>query len=233
VAITVLTCGSARAATITIGSPLQEFFAQGSSATDLTSANAALRPPAIAVSPVDGTVISWTFIGAGPLRPKVIRPVGAGLYTGAGTGALQPGVGMSQRSGPYPISLPIRQGDLFGFDAPAGANWGTNGAFPATIDLNWSPPLQDGSAPGRASDLTSASELAVQGTIRYCVVPKVRGKSPKRAKRLLREADCTVGNVRKSNKQRKKKKVLRQSEAPGTSISDTQPVNLKVSRKRR
>jgi beta-lactam-binding protein with PASTA domain len=37
--------------------------------------------------------------------------------------------------------------------------------------------------------------------------------------------------VKKAKKTLKKKKVIKQSAAPGTSISDTQPVDLKVSRK--
>ena len=92
------------------------------------------------------------------------------------------------------------------------------------------PPLDTG--PGRSPEFggPAPAEYALSATVRYCLVPKLKGKKPKAAKKALKAADCTFGGKRKSKKHTKKKKVVKQTVAPGTSISDTAPVAIKVSR---
>ena len=229
-AIAGIAAGSAQAATVNIGSSLAgDVSSNVIPVSPTTLANFAVEAPGIATSPTDGTVVSWRFIGAGPLTPRVIHPVGGGLYVGAGTGAPAPGAGAGQLSQPIAVSLPIKKGDLFGFDLLAGSSFSAHNS-PSGALVGWDPLLADGGA-GRAPGGPSPREALIQATVRYCVVPKVKGKTPKAAKNALRGADCTVGKVKKSKKTTKKKKVIKQSVAPGTSISDTAPVDLKVSRK--
>jgi hypothetical protein len=225
-----LFAGPAQAATVTVGSPLSGTITNRIGAIASTQVTSALPAPNVAASPVDGTVISWRFVGGGPLIPRVIRPLGGGLYTGAGSGAAQVGPGFNQVSGPLPVSLLIRKGDLFGIDVAVNSTFATH-ADPAAVWIGWlTPQLADGGAGRAPNDGPNAEEVMVQAVVRYCLVPKVKGKTPKKAKKALRAADCTVGKTRKSKKTASKKKVVKQSVKPGTSISDTEPINLKVSR---
>ena len=225
-----ITAGSAQAATVNIGSSLAgDVSSNVVPLGPTTLADLAVEAPGIATSPTDGTVISWRFVGAGPLTPRVIHPVGGGLYVGAGTGAPTPGAGAGQLSQPFAVSLPIKKGDLFGLDLFPGGSFSAHNSS-SGAQVGWDPPLADGGA-GRAPGNPSPREALIQATVRYCLVPKVKGKTPKAAKKALRAGDCTVGKVKKGKKELKKKKVTKQSVAPGTSISDTAPVNLTVSRK--
>lgn len=227
-AATILSLETARAATVTVGSSLTGPFEPDVSFGGATRTNLTLPPPANATSPVDGTAISWSFIGA-QMTPRIIRPVGGGLYTGAGTGPEQAGAGEGVISGPFPISLPIKAGDLFGVDTEGSISPFATRDLPGAARGIWAP-LSDG-APGRAPTAQPGAELGIQAVVRYCLVPKLKGKKPGKAKQALRAADCTVGHVRKGRKARKKR-VVKQSVSPGSSISDTQPVDLRVSRKR-
>jgi hypothetical protein len=132
-------------------------------------------------------------------------------------------------SGPFATSLAIRKGEQFGADVSDGGKIG-RGAAPGSIRQSWSPALLLSGEARAPSQAIPEFEFGVGAVVRYCLVPKVKGKKPKRAKKLLRKADCTVGKTGKSKKTRKSKKVVKQSVKPGTSISDTEPVDLKVSR---
>jgi hypothetical protein len=234
VAATILTAGTAHAATVTVGSSLAGTHNVVTTGAARTNGNLIVAPPGIAASPVDGTVVSWRFIGPGPLIPRVIRPLAGGLYVGAGRGVATPGAGSLLLSGPFPVSLPIRAGDLFGFDTPPdGAEWAAR-SDAAAVDarrISFTSPLPEGN-PAVPADFTLPPEYAIQATVRYCVVPDLKGKGRKTARNALLAADCTVGTVRKSKKVRKRKKIVKQSVAPGTSVSDTEPINLKFSRRR-
>jgi hypothetical protein len=223
----VLTAGSASAATVTVGSSLAGPFEPNGSAGSATRTNLSLPPPANATSPVDGTAISWSFIGA-QMTPRIIRPLGGGLYISAGTGPRQAGAGGGVISGPFPISLPIKAGDLFGVNTEGSISPFATRDVPGAARSVWALLVDGGEA---RSATAQPGELAIQAIVRYCLVPKLKGKKPGKAKQALRAADCTVGAVRKGRKARKKR-VVKQSVAPGSSISDTQPVDLRVSRKR-
>jgi hypothetical protein len=225
--VTALSLGTARAATVTVGSSLTGPFEPQMSLGVATRTNLTLPPPANATSPVDGTAISWSFIGA-QMTPRVIRPVGGGLYTGAGTGPRQAGAGEGVISGPFPISLPIKAGDLFGVDTQGSISPFATRDLPGAARGLWAPLVDGGEA---RSATAQPGELGIQAVVRYCLVPKLKGKKPGKAKRALTAADCTVGAVRKGRRA-KKKRVVKQSVSPGSAISDTQPVDLRVSRKR-
>lgn len=134
--ITALTAsaGSALGA-VTIGSNLTATASDnfGCNAVDCTITNVTLPTASLAsglISPVNGTVTSWSFKSGSatpnPTRLRVLRPVSAVLppvYTGAGTSAAVPAaLGVV---GPNPTSLPIKAGDTIGLnakDTPVEAN---------------------------------------------------------------------------------------------------------------
>jgi hypothetical protein len=220
----------AGATSATVGSPLTTTFSQGAFGTSSSVANSLPIAPATAGAPSDGTLISWSIFGNnGPFTPQVISQTGNG-YTAATAGPDQTPGPTFARHGPFPISAPVKKGDLFGVVVPSGSSMGIAGT-PGTTSFTWQPPLATNGPPRNPSATVTPQEYAVGAVLRYCVVPKVKKLKLKKAKRRLREADCTVGKVRKSKKVRRKKRVVKQGVAPGTSISDTAPIDLKVSRK--
>jgi PASTA domain len=187
---------------------------------------------ATATSPVDGTVISWRFIGAnGPLTPRVLRSVSGTTMTGGGTGAAQNATAPGVISGPFPLSLPIKKGEYFGVNGVAPAKLGIAMLADAR-SLYFRPDLADGGAGDAPMGDNSGIEDAISAVVRYCKVPKMKGLSGKAARQALHAADCTVGTVTKG-KRKPVKKVLKQGVKAGTSISDTQPVDLTISRKKK
>src|SRR5262245_14938464 len=79
---------SASATTVTIGSPMTVAQPPLGVGTLRTLTITALpEPGAIVAAPANGTVTSWSVSGAigGPLRLRIVRPLGGGLFTGAGT----------------------------------------------------------------------------------------------------------------------------------------------------
>ena len=65
-----------------------------------------------------------------------------------------------------------------------------------------------------------------------CVVPKLKGKKLKSAKRMLGRADCKVGKVtRRTAKPSKAGKVLKQAIKPGKVLASGSKVNLTVGKK--
>lgn len=222
----------AQANTVTIGSQFEgaidPVVLDGGAGTFV---NTSLPAPLVAASPTDGTAISWRFSGEETQwTPQIVRPLGGDLYTEGGSAAPQTGTGVGNIAGPFPLDLPIKTGDHFG---AAGGNFDEFGFIdtPGAVHAYFVPKLEPGpgQSPVFAGDV--AIQEAISVTVRFCLVPSLQGLKPKKAKKALRAADCTVGTKRKSKKRRKKKKVVGQSVAAGTSISDTAPVNFKVSRR--
>lgn len=63
-----------------------------------------------------------------------------------------------------------------------------------------------------------------------CIVPKLRGKKLKAAKRAIRQAHCRVGRVVKRHSKKKSQRVIRQRPKPRTERAAGSPVKLVVSR---
>jgi PASTA domain len=229
-----IVASGAQANTVVVGSSLAATnFVPISFGPPATSVNYLLPAPATATSPVDGTVISWKFIGdGGPLTPRVLRSTGTTSMSAAGTGAAQsattPPNGIS---GPFPTSIPIKNGDYFGVDGESPAALST-ASLSGVTSLYFEPALVDGGGE-QAPVGTNPDEVAISATVRYCLVPKLKGKTGKAARQALHAADCTVGTVTKGKKRRPQKTVLKQSVRAGSSISDTVPVNLTISRKKK
>jgi hypothetical protein len=225
-----LLAGAAGANTVTVGSSLTATgFTPRPFSAPATVTNFVLPAPATAASPVDGTVVNWRFIGSGSLTPRVLRSTGGTSMTGAGTGTAQSATAPNVISGPFSVTLPIKKGEYFGANGTAGASLSVATTTGST-SLYFDPALVDGAA-GKAPLGTNAEEDAISATVRFCLVPKMKGKTGKEARQALHAADCTVGTVTKAKKRRPVKAILKQSVKAGTSISDTQPVDLRVTRK--
>lgn len=83
---------------------------------------------------------------------------------------------------------------------------------------------------------TIAGTSATTKTDRFfyegCVVPKLKGKKLKDAKRILGRADCKIGKVKRlEGKPSKAGKVLKQSAKPGKVLASKSKVNLTVGKK--
>jgi hypothetical protein len=195
-----------------------------------TVTNSALPAPMTAASPVDGTVTNWSVIGSGQLTPRVIRPTGGGTYTGAGTGTPK-GATSGGVSGPFQTSLPIKAGDLFGVDGQSPAQLAIAPNASAT-NLYFEPALANGAGAVAPVGTNPGGEDAISATVRFCLVPKLKGKSPEQARDALHAANCKVGPKRKGKKRTKRKKVIKQTIKAGTSVSDQTAVGFTVSRKR-
>ena len=225
---------TAQANTVVVGSSLTaQNFVPISFSAPATVTNYVLPAPATASSPVDGTVISWRFIGdGGPLTPRVLRSTGTTSLSAAGTGAAQSAtVPPNGVSGPFSTVIPIKKGDYFGVDGESPAALST-ASLDGVTSLYFEPALVDGSGE-QAPVGTNPQEDAISAVVRYCLVPKLKGKTGKAARQALHAADCTVGTVTKGKKSRPQKSVLKQSVKAGTSISDTVPVALTISRKKK
>jgi hypothetical protein len=225
--------GTAQGATLTMGSSLNGGFpatAVGASG-NVTFAQTVL-PGAVTASPTDGTIISWRAPLEGTqFRLIVIRPAG-GLYSSAGTSAVH----TSAVYGPtpaIPTSLAIKKGDLVGLETTSGDGGDLFGFRPGATGaagLVWAvPPLSAG--PPRAGDpIVADGEIALQATVRYCAVPKLKGKRVKAAKKALAAGGCKLGKVKRpKGDARKAAKFVRKQTAPaGSSISDTAKVGIKL-----
>jgi hypothetical protein len=222
--------GTAQANTVTVGSSLTAsgFMPQPFS-VPATVTNYVLPAPATAASPVDGTVVSWRFIGSGgPLTPRVLRSVSGTTMTGDGKGTPRDATAPDVISGPFSVSIPIKAGEYFGVDGEAPSKLDT-APTPGSTSLYFDPALGEADS-GSAPLGTNMSEDALSAVVRFCLVPKMKGLSGKAARRALHAADCQVGRIAKG-KRKPVKKVLKQGVRAGTSISDTQPVDLTISRK--
>jgi hypothetical protein len=231
-AMALVGAGSAGGATVTVGSAFPPPTGNPASGVARTWAIAPSSPSGGTASPVAGTVVSWRFRGSlsGSYTPRILRPAGGGAYRAVASGPAQTGAGSATPAGPFALSLPVAAGELFAVDVPAGVSLSYTDV-PGATSIGWQPPLLDGGAAFAPTDSDEGEERHVAATIRYCLVPKLRGKSPKAARKALVAADCRVGKVKKTKKERKRKKVLSQSVAPGTSISDTAPVGFRISRR--
>jgi hypothetical protein len=221
---------AAQANTITLGSQFQgtmeSSFLDGGEGTVV---NTTLPAPLVAGAPTDGTIVDWRFSGsASSWIPQVVRPLGGDKFTEATRGPAQQGAGVGTISGPFPLALPVKRGDLIGIIGKGFSHLGVFLDTPAVYGY-FVPPLAPGDS--READFGGPGiEDAISATLRFCLVPSLKGKKPKAAKKALKAADCAFGGKQKSKKRRKKKKVVGQSVAPGSSISDTAPVAIKVSR---
>jgi hypothetical protein len=147
-AVALLSFGAnARAATVTVGSPLTQAFNPVGVGNIDTFANTALPEPGSHVfSPIDGTIVRWRVLGAqgGPFRLRVLRRVGGFTFTGAGTSGFEAPASLGLQT--FATNLPVQAGDTIGLDnISASDTIGVKEALPGARFVLWVPPLPDGS----------------------------------------------------------------------------------------
>jgi hypothetical protein len=244
--------GSAQAAKVTVGSPLTGTFNSAPAGIPAsTLVNTAVLGGS-AASPSDGTVVSWQFTGGGagdgPYKLRIIRPTGGGQFAAFGESAgfspLDSGL-----TAPLPTSLPIKAGDLLGFDfADIADQIGVKVPIPGSSIMYRTPPWPNDGTPSAPTFSNDDVEYGFNAVVRYCAVPTIVGRKLAAAKLELTQADCTLGKVTTAKKRKKKSKVAvtakkkkkkpvtvvkAQSVPAGSSISDTAPIDLTLALKRK
>jgi hypothetical protein len=137
-----------------------------------TASNLSLAPdrqaPGGLTSPVNGAVVRWRIRVGGSTEVtnfRIIRPLGGGLFTGAGTSAqVTPPINATTA---YDVQLPIQSGDYIGLDCcyPSGAQFFVSDPGGATIRNDWQPSLADG-GPGRApGSFPAPFEIALNAVV--------------------------------------------------------------------
>jgi hypothetical protein len=126
-----------------------------------------LQAPGGLSSPLNGTVVRWRIRVGDSTRPtnlRIIRPLGGGFFTAAGTSAsVTPPINATSS---YATDLLIRIGDYIGIDCcspgPPGAEFFKSGV-PAIRD-EWQPSLADG-GPRRPPSSANLYEVALNADI--------------------------------------------------------------------
>jgi hypothetical protein len=157
---------NARAATVTVGSPLAAPFTASNFNAVATVANRALPEPAAHVtSPVSGAVVRWRVLLAegGPFRLRVLRPAGGISYTGAGTSG--PETPASPGLQTFATNLPIQAGDAIGLDNSNDLDMIGVASVPGAQFLYWEPPLPDGSTLAGGTEDTEEREIAFNADV--------------------------------------------------------------------
>jgi hypothetical protein len=222
------------ATTVEIGSPPGIPFTATAvgGGGNVSFANTGVIGGPTATSPFAGTLISWRFSGGsgGPFRLRVIRPNADGTFTGAGSSP--PVTPTSTASTPaFPTSLPVLSGDLIGFDPTNGLDtMGLSTGMAGSGLVTWSPRLADGQTRVPSGPVFNG-EFIYSAILRYCRVPKMLGATLKKAKRALRQLDCTIGKVKVKGKGKGgKPRVTKQSQPARTAVSDTLPIRITLKR---
>jgi PASTA domain len=210
---------AAQAATVTLGSPLTNALPSDPIAIPATVRQTAL-PGATLVAPFNGQITSWRVINAsGGWMLQVLHPSGVGVVSTGSTHGEALGAGIVT----FTARLPIVAGDSIGLASDsASSTLGTNGDTPgAAIDL-YVPPLTDNTAP-RTASTSRPREVGFNATIvSNCIVPRVKGKTVKKATKKLRAAGCTKGKVKKKGGRR----VTRQKPRAGSEVQPGTAVRL-------
>jgi hypothetical protein len=220
---------AAAANTVTVGSPLTAAFSSAPFGEQVTAVNTALpEAGALVAAPANGSIVSWKVTGAsgGPLKIRVVHPVGGGLFTGAGKASSGPITGSGLLT--FKANLPIEQGDLIGLDPTNDTDEiSAVDGVPGSQAIFFFPTLADG-GPGVAPPLTVTGEIGFNAQVLLnCVVPKLKGKKVGAAKRALAAVGCDPPKV-KRKKGQGGKFVGKQNPRAGTEIPSDRTVVLKL-----
>jgi hypothetical protein len=217
--LSLLGASAAQAANVTLGSPLTNALPSRPIAISATVQQTAL-PNATLVAPFNGQIRSWKVINAsGGWTLQVLHPSGGGFVSTGSTHGETFGPGILTLT----ATLPIEAGDSVGLASDsASSTLGNSDATPgAAVDF-YVPPLTDNTAP-RTASTSRSRELGFNATVvSNCVVPKVKGRTVKKAARKLLAAGCTKGKVKKKGGQR----VTKQKPPAGTEVPPGTPVKL-------
>jgi hypothetical protein len=129
----------------------------------------------------------------------------------------------------YGASTPAQ--DAGAGDAAVPASAALTGLAPGTTYHYRIEAIREGGAVAAVGDDRTFTTATAQGD--KCVVPKVKGKSLKKAKKALAAANCKLGKVKKPRKARGKLVVKRTKPAAGTELPADSKVAVKLGVKRR
>ncbi len=219
VALSPLAASAAQAATVTLGSPLTNALPSSEIAISATVRQTAL-PGATLVAPFNGQIRSWKVINAsGGWTLQVLHPSGGGFVSTGSTHGETLGPGIVT----FTARLPIKAGDSIGLASDfASSTLGNSDATPGAAFDFYVPPLTDNTAP-RTASTSRSRELGFNATVvSNCIVPTVKGKPVKKAKKKLLAAGCTKGKVKKKGG----KRVTKQKPPAGTEVPPGTPVKL-------
>ena len=224
---------AAAASTLVVGSPLTASFALAPMCTPLcTAADTVLpEPGANITAPVGGTIVRWHILDAssGEFQLRVLSPTGGGEYTAVGSTTFE--LPTSEALQTFTADLPIQAGDLVGLDnSDTEAKIGVMDNLAAQASV-WKPPLAKGAT--GASPAQVPAEAAFNAEVEtptiaepptvaeaHCLVPKLKGKKLKPAKKKLRASGCKLGKVKKKKGATAKTgKVVRQSAKAGSVLA--------------
>ena len=217
-AVSLFGASAAQAATVTLGSVLTNALPSRPIAISATVRQTTL-PGATLVAPFNGQITSWKLINAsGGWTLQVLHPSGGGFVSTGSThsGTLGPGIFT------FTATLPIRAGDSIGLASDsASSTLGTSAATAGAAFVAYIPPLSDNTA-ARSSTTGDIRELGFNATIASdCIVPKVKGKTVKKATKKLRAAGCEAKIHKKGGK-----RVTKQKPPAGAEVPAGTPVNL-------
>jgi len=237
----------AAAETVTVGSPLTGSFTRLTFCVPLcVSANNELAAPGAQVTvPFDGTLTRWRTLDgkAGAFRVRVLRPDGAGEYvlSGASSPETPTGPGIDT----FATSIPVKAGDLIGLENLSITAEIGSASPPGSGYHVWFGSFAEGSNTSSASgDFQNGPQelgfnadverpsivppvLAPAPVAPQCVVPVLKGKKLKAAKRKIRAAGCKVGKVtRRKGARAAKAKVVGQAPKAGKTVAAGSAVKL-------
>ena len=210
-AVSLFGASAAHAATVTLGSPLTNALPGRPIAISATVRQTALRGATL-VAPFNGQITSWKLINAsGGWTLQVLHPSGGGFVSTGSTHSETLGPGIVT----FTARLPISAGDSVGLASDsASSTLGTGAANAGAAFVAYIPPLTDNTA-ARRSSTGDFRELGFNATIASnCIVPKVKGKTVKKATKKLRAAGCEAKIQKKSGKRVTKQKPLAGAEVP-------------------
>ncbi|HEX3562697.1 MAG TPA: PASTA domain-containing protein [Solirubrobacterales bacterium] len=234
---------SAQGATLDLGGLGTDFPCGGAGYTEIqTATGAAPRYDA----PADGTITSWSISATSEtdvfVKLKMFRPTNvAGLLDLIGESSTKGPLTPNMLNGPFQTSIPVRAGDVLGLDVVAGSGLGCGFTSSNMGDI-MEEVNPDDSVVGDSvttTNLFSPVRLNVAATLSVpepatsppppapsptCVVPKLKGKKLKRAKKKLRNGDCRIGKVKGD----KSGKVKKQNPKPGAVLTAGSSVNVKL-----
>jgi hypothetical protein len=217
--LSLLGASAAQAATVTLGSPLTNALPSTTITFSATVRQTRL-PGATLVAPFNGQIRSWRVINAsGGWTLQVLHPSGGGLVSTASTHGETLGPGIVT----FRARLAIRGGDSIGLasDSESSALGNSDATPGAVIDL-YAPPLTNNTAP-RTASTSRPREAGFNATVvSNCIVPRVKGKTVRKARSKLRAAGCKGKVVRKKGGRR----VTKQKPPPGTEVPPGTAIKL-------
>jgi hypothetical protein len=239
-ALALLAATGAQAATVTVGSPLTGSFFPSTFSVTGTIANSTLpEGGANLTSPVTGTIVRWRIMdgSGGPYRLRVLTPGSGTTYTGAAASDPQTPSGLGTET--FAANMPIQAGQTIGLDNTSPTDGIGNSEFGGAASISWAPSLGPGES--RVGTGGSGNELSFNADVEYslpiapigppapavnCVVPRLKGKSLKAARKALTKAECKLGKVK--GHKGKSAKVRKQNPKPGKVLAPGAKVNVKL-----